>query len=128
MAPSDSKSKAPVQPLIIFANTVLRLVQMNRMSHEVWQGIALHTSPGFAERISSLAQLVRQAVLVDSGGDVVDRAGYDTRDATEKSFSRLDIERVLGDVVVEQALRQLRKAPTASWPGSLVEAKRKWPD
>lgn len=75
-----------------------------------------------------MAQLVCQAVLVDFSGDVVDRAGYDTRDAAEKSFSRLDIERVLEDVVVEQALRQLRKAPAASWLGSLVEAKRKWPD
>lgn len=60
-----------------------------------------------AERISSLARLLRQAVLVDYGGDVlVGTASHGARESAEQSFPRVDIEKVLGDVLVEQALRQ----------------------
>lgn len=95
--------------------------------HEVWQAIALHTSPGIAERISDLARLVRQAVLIDFSTQL-DQEGLDVRSAAEESFPRLDIEKILGDVVVDQALRLPQKAPPASWPGVLLRAKREWPE
>lgn len=95
--------------------------------HEVWQAIALHTSPGIAERISVLARLVRQAVLIDFGTQL-DQESHSVRDATEEAFPRLGIENILGDVVVDQALRQPQKAPPASWPGVLLRAKRDWPE
>lgn len=95
--------------------------------HEVWQAIALHTSPGIAERISVCARLVRQAVLIDFGTNL-DQESLDTRRSAELSLPRLDIEKCLGDTVVDQALRQPEKAPPASWPGILVRAKRDWPE
>ncbi|ODM20252.1 hypothetical protein SI65_03305 [Aspergillus cristatus] len=95
--------------------------------HEVWQAIALHTSPGIAERISVLARLVRQAVLIDFGTQL-DQESQDVRSAAEEAFPRLGIEKILGDVVVDQVLRQPQKAPPASWPGVLLRAKRDWPE
>lgn len=95
--------------------------------HEVWQAIALHTSPGIAERISPLARLVRQAVLTDFGRQL-DQEGEDTRSTVEQSFPRLGIEKILGDTVVDQALRRPEKAPPASWPGILLRAKKEAPE
>lgn len=95
--------------------------------HEVWQAIALHTSPGIAERISVCARLVRKAVLIDFGTNL-DEESLDARRAAEQSFPRLDIEKCLGDTVVDQALRQPQKAPPASWPGILVRAKKDFPE
>nr|AGC95325.1 putative metal-dependent phosphohydrolase [Aspergillus terreus] len=95
--------------------------------HEVWQAIALHTSPGIAERISSCARLVRQAVLLDFGKSL-DQESQAFRQHIEESFPRIGIEKVLGDVVVDQALRQPQKAPPASWPGILLRAKQDNPE
>lgn len=95
--------------------------------HEVWQAIALHTSPGIAERISVLARLVRQAVLIDFGSQL-DKESQDFRYNVEQSFPRVGIEKILGDVVVDQAMRQPQKAPAASWPGILLRAKREFPE
>lgn len=95
--------------------------------HEVWQAIALHSSPGIAERISVCARLVRQAVLLDFGSRL-DQEQLAFRDSIEDEFPRLDVEKVLGDVVVEQALRQPSKAPPASWPGILLRAKKENPE
>ncbi|KAA8650154.1 hypothetical protein EYZ11_010603 [Aspergillus tanneri] len=95
--------------------------------HEVWQAIALHTSAGIAERISPLARLVRQAVLTDFGSQL-DKERQDARSSAEDSFPRLGIEKILGDVVVGQALRQPEKAPPASWPGILLRAKKESPE
>ena len=95
--------------------------------HEIWQAIALHTSPGIAERISVLARLVRQAVLIDFSTQL-DQESQSVRDAAEEAFPRLGIEKILGDVVVDQALKQPQKAPPASWPGVLLRAKRDWPE
>lgn len=94
--------------------------------HEVWQAIALHTSPGIAERISPCARLVRQAVLLDFGSQL-DQEQLAFRHSIEDEFPRLEIEKVLGDVVVEQALRHPSKAPPASWPGVLLRAKKENP-
>lgn len=95
--------------------------------HEAWQAIALHASPGIAERISVLARVVRQAVLIDFGTQL-DQESQDIRRAAEEAFPRLDIEKILGDVVVGQVLRQPQKAPPASWPGVLLRAKKEWPE
>lgn len=95
--------------------------------HEVWQAIALHTSPGIAERISVLARFVRQAVLIDFSTQL-DQESQSVRDAAEEAFPRLGIEKILGDVVVDQALSQPQKAPPASWPGVLLQAKLDWPE
>ena len=112
------------------ADTLMRQYGFSEAdAHEVWVAIALHTSSGIAERISSLAKIVREAVLMDFGFRAVDED--ETRKQmteVENAFPRLNAEKVLSDAVVEQALRQPKKAPTASWPGDLLRAKKAEPE
>ncbi|KAK5119415.1 hypothetical protein LTR85_007515 [Meristemomyces frigidus] len=99
--------------------------------HEVWVAIAVHTSPHIAERISPLARLVRVAVLIDfkqSGSTDVMQFNTEAEvDANERAFPRLDAAKVLGDIVVEQAIRVPEKGRMASWAGVMVRAKREDP-
>jgi HD superfamily phosphohydrolase YqeK len=88
----------------------------------VWEAIALHTSPGIAERFGPLAQLVRAAVLIDLGRTDMPVASTPALDSQLARYPRLDIDRVLPDMVVAQALERggAMKAPPSSWPGLLV--------
>lgn len=87
---------------------------------QVWEAVALHTSPHIAERRGPVTMLTRLGVRADfgaaTGGGDVDRATFEAR------HPRLDIERVLTDAVVSQALRDPAKAPASSWPGGLLQA------
>ena len=115
----------------------LRKFKVNEADiQDVWTAIALHTSPGIAERITALARFVRLAVLmdlnklaespwVDDSELKVNELGY--RRSVEGQFPRLDIEKVLGDIVVEQGMRQTTKAPAASWAGIMVRAAKEEP-
>jgi len=99
-------------------------------AHQVWQAIALHTSPHIAERIGELPRLVRAGVLRDFGrvafGEQKEVDGKEQK--LEALYPRLEPEKILGDLVVEQAVRNPGKAPMASWPGVLLQAKRANPD
>jgi HD domain len=86
----------------------------------VWEAVALHTSPGIAERLGPLTRLVRLGVIADFNGSPVATPAQLT--AMEAAYPRLEIERVLADVVISQALGQPSKAPSASWPGWLLHA------
>jgi len=96
--------------------------------HQVWTAIALHTSPGIAERISEFARLVREAVLIDFKKDKALRDIYGDEGARrlvskiEDLYPRLEVEKILGDCVVDQAKRRPEKAPAPSWPGLLYRA------
>ncbi|MDI1487931.1 MAG: hypothetical protein OHK93_007205 [Ramalina farinacea] len=107
--------------------------------HEAWVAIALHTSPGIAERISPLARWVRLAALADFDGlrsvnpsitgseqELLEDEVF--REGIEKRFPRLDPEKALGDAVTEQGLRQPKKAPPASWAGIMVRAHQEDPE
>jgi hypothetical protein len=103
----------------------------------VWTAIAVHTSPQIAERIHPLARLLRLAVKVDFGGAEEMEVFYaltqrETGDkiiaGAQESFPRGEIEKVLGDVVVAQALRTEGKAPMVSWPGVLLRSKLENPE
>lgn len=97
--------------------------------HEVWTAIALHTSPGIAERITSLARLVRIAVLIDFRPATREALGaVDYAMKIEMALPRLDIEKVLGDAVVQQAIQNPQKAPAASWPNNLYKSYLEDPD
>ena len=85
----------------------------------VWEAIALHTSPQIAERRGPITRLTRLGVRGDFGLDTVAAA---ERSAIEEAYPRLDVEKHLGDAVLEQALRRPEKAPRNSWPASLVRA------
>ncbi|KAF2855627.1 hypothetical protein T440DRAFT_385293 [Plenodomus tracheiphilus IPT5] len=91
--------------------------------HDVWIAIAIHTSPGIAERIGELSRLVRVAVVTDFGRG---REGWDMllplREELECQYQRGDIEKVLGDAVVAQAAEKPAKAPMVSWPGVMYKA------
>jgi HD domain len=82
----------------------------------VWEAIALHTSPGIAERMGPLTRLTRAGVVADF------TAPADARRDLESLLPRLDVERHLGDAVVRQAVRNPAKAPRATWPGGLLRA------
>ncbi|TKA23126.1 hypothetical protein B0A50_07156 [Salinomyces thailandicus] len=98
-------------------------------AHEVWVAIALHTSPHIAERISSLARLVRLAVLMDfKRKDALTLTTEEEVAEFEGLFPRLEAEQVLGDAVVQQALKRPEKAPAASWAGVLLKSKLENPD
>jgi hypothetical protein len=88
----------------------------------VWEAIALHTSPGISERFGPLARLTRAAVLIDLGRTEMPIASTVALDVQLARYPRLDIDRVLPDVVVAQALErgEAMKAPPFSWPGALV--------
>jgi hypothetical protein len=88
----------------------------------VWDAIALHTSPGIAERFGPIAQLVRGAVLVDLGRTELAVPSTSELEIRLARLPRLDIDRVLPEVVVAQALQPGRamKAPPFSWPGALL--------
>jgi hypothetical protein len=90
------------------------------LRRQVWEAIALHTSPGIAERMGPLTRFVRLGVMVDfgSGTGVV----AEELRASLSQFPRADIEVVLGDAVVAQAVRRPNKAPASSWPGGLLAA------
>ncbi|KAJ9606282.1 hypothetical protein H2200_009243 [Cladophialophora chaetospira] len=92
-------------------------------AHQVWTAIALHTSPGIAERITDLARLVRLGVMIDFRPAARSSLGaIDYGKDVEGQLPRLDIEKILGDAVVEQAKRNPDKAPAASWPGILYKS------
>jgi hypothetical protein len=99
--------------------------------HQVWVAIALHTSPGIAERIDPFTRLLRVATSSDFSWDLakqLDVDGY--RRELEENLPRLEVERCLADAVVNQAVDpqkvdrltwpNTQKHPLGSWPGGLL--------
>ena len=100
---------------------------------EIWTAIALHTSPGLAERMSPLTRLLRIAVKADFGAvqyrSLLDAAKIERFEA---QFPRGEVEKVLGDCVAIQAERRAEsdrviKAPQVSWPWNLLRARLEHP-
>ncbi|KAH7126321.1 metal dependent phosphohydrolase [Dactylonectria estremocensis] len=105
-------------------------------SHDVWIAIAVHTSPGIAERITSLSRLVRYGVKSDFSPEYRDGLGLGLNEYAaqiEELLPRLDVEKSLGDAVVKQAAKipgpidsmtypNSEKHPRGSWPGILLRA------
>lgn len=91
---------------------------------QVWQAIALHTSPGIAERRGTLCVLVREGVALDFGGplgaDHVDAVDDEQADVIHAAYPRLDMVRSLIDAIVAHAARNPRSAPRYSTPGELL--------
>jgi hypothetical protein len=85
----------------------------------VWQGIALHTSPGIAERRGTLPMLTRVGIRTDFSSVTIPEA---ERLEIERELPRLGLDDELPALVVAQALRQPEKARASSWPADLVRA------
>lgn len=97
--------------------------------HDVWTAIALHTTPGIAERISPLARIVRMAVLMDFGSPLRDELqARKYCEEIEAVLPRLNVEKVLGDEVVKQAVKIPEKAPAVSWPNAMLKAHLREPE
>ncbi|MBJ7290969.1 HD domain-containing protein [Williamsia sp.] len=88
----------------------------------VWEAIAIHTSPGIAERRGLLAYLVREGVGIDFGrqADVV----RDHADDIHARYPRLSMVRSLVDAIVDHAARDEAAAPRYSTPGELLRERR----
>lgn len=103
-------------------------------SHKVWVAIALHTSQGIAERIDPLSRLLRLGVVMDFSRAKRDAMGVAEYCAEiELHLPRLQVEKALGDAIVNQAPKSQEqpesirwqtseKHPKASWPGILLRA------
>ncbi|KAI5455974.1 hypothetical protein BGZ63DRAFT_429324 [Mariannaea sp. PMI_226] len=109
-------------------------------SHQVWTAIAVHTSPGIAERIDPLSRQIRLAVLMDFGSkEYKEQKGvWEYSQEIEALLPRMDAEKSLADAVVKQAKKiphidklsypKDEKFPPASWPGMLLRAHIENPD
>lgn len=87
----------------------------------VWQAITLHTSAGIAERFGTLTRYTRLGVRTDFGDH--DLLGFpEVIVKAEADFARLDIERILSELVIAQAIEHRQKAPSSTWPGELLRA------
>lgn len=101
---------------------------------EVWTAIALHTSPGLAERMSPLTRTFRMGPKADFGHEQYrSLLGEDFIHAAEAEFPRGNPEKVLGDAVSGQAERRQgeardTKAPAVSWPWNLLRCRLEEPD
>ncbi|HEY2058441.1 MAG TPA: HD domain-containing protein [Amycolatopsis sp.] len=94
----------------------------------VWQAIALHTSPGIAERRGLLCVLVREGVGLDFGGAVgsghLDAVTDEMADTIHAGYPRLDMIGSLTDAIVAQAAKNPRNAPRYSIPGEFLHERQ----
>jgi HD domain-containing protein len=88
----------------------------------VWEAIALHTSPGIAERRGLLAYLTREGVGIDFGRrtEVVMRWEKEIHAA----YPRLAMARSLIDEIVKRAAQTEAAAPRYSFPAGLLRERR----
>ena len=91
---------------------------------QVWQAIALHTSPGIAERRGTLCVLVREGVALDFGGpmgaDHLDAVTDEQADTVHAAYPRLEMIRSLTDAIVAQAAKNPKNAPRYTIPGEFL--------
>ncbi len=85
----------------------------------VWEAIALHSSPGIAERRGTLAYLTRRGVGIDFGPGsefITDAQGQ----AVHTRYPRMRMVTSLTDEIVRHAGRSPQNAPRYSIAGELV--------
>ncbi|MEU6238018.1 HD domain-containing protein [Kitasatospora sp. NPDC047058] len=88
----------------------------------VWEAIALHASPGIAERRGVLCYLTREGVGADFGRNAEIVAPWEQR--IHAAHPRLDMARSLVDAIVERAARSDAAAPRYSLGGELLRERR----
>lgn len=86
-------------------------------SDQVWQAIALHTSPGIVERRGPVPMLTRLGIRTDFFSVAIPD---ELRAVAEREHPRLGLDHELGALLVEQALRKPEKARESSWVSDLV--------
>ncbi|WP_371502352.1 HD domain-containing protein [Kitasatospora sp. NBC_00374] len=85
----------------------------------VWQAIALHASPGIAERSGTLCELVRLGIGMDFGRGT-DFVPDGTGAALHATYPRLSMATSLTDAIVAQARLRPEKAPAFSITAELL--------
>ncbi|TCC44096.1 HD domain-containing protein [Kribbella capetownensis] len=85
----------------------------------VWEAIALHTSPGIAERRGALTCLTRAGVSADFG-IAVDCVTDDQATAIHRGYPRLDMAAVLVGDIVRHAARSPHAAARYTLAGELA--------
>jgi hypothetical protein len=117
------------------AATLLRPHFSADEGRDAWLAIALHTSPGVAERVGGLVYAVRMGVRVDFGSasvpevaDCAELRAVEQAGGMDVLLPRLGVEKEVGDVLVRQAVAVRSKAPGGSWPGDLLRAWEAEPD
>lgn len=88
----------------------------------VWEAVALHTSPGIAERRGLLAYLTRTGVGIDFGRNAEVVSGWEKR--IHAAYPRLGMVRSLVDAIVERAARSAAAAPRYSMGAELLRERR----
>ena len=85
----------------------------------VWEAIALHTSPGIAERRGALAYLTRRGIGIDfgPGSEFITDA---QAQAVHARYPRLRMVSALADAIVRHAGRSPQNAPRYSIAAELV--------
>jgi HD domain len=85
----------------------------------VWEAIALHTSPGIAERRGPVIVLTRRGVGLDFGRDA-ECVSDEQATAIHAAYPRLSMERAVVDAIVAQARERPEKAPRYSIAAELL--------
>ena len=85
----------------------------------VWEAIALHTSPGIAERRGPLAYLVREGVGIDFGRGA-DCVSDGQAAVIHEAYPRLSITSSIVDEIVEQCREVPERGPRYSIAGELT--------
>ena len=88
----------------------------------VWEAIALHTSPGIAERRGLLAYLTRGGVGIDFGLNAELVGEWEQR--IHAAHPRLAMARSLVDAIVKKAERSPAAAPRYSFSADLLRERR----
>lgn len=93
---------------------------------QVWEAIALHTSPGIADRRGALCWLTRSGIGMDFGRGVEDVSESDAA-AIHGAYPRQSLATVLVDAITRQALAKPTKAPPYSMADALVRERSEPP-
>jgi hypothetical protein len=113
----DGPQRFEVEAADVAADLVRQHGRSEQDADQVWQGIALHTSPGIAERRGPVVALTRIGVRIDFASITIPA---DVRRDMEAAHPRLGLDTELGALVAAQALKQPEKARASSWPADLV--------
>lgn len=88
----------------------------------VWEAIALHTSPGVAQRRGLLAYLTYEGIAADFGLNAEVVADWEKE--IHGAYPRLAMVRSLTDAITERAARSAAAAPLYSIGGELLRERR----
>lgn len=118
--PSDAPDRFEVAGANLARTYARDLALPAVMCQEVWDAVALHTSPGIAERQRPLSGLVRRGVLADFGDPPLRARHAGLIAEIETSWPRANIEVVLQDLVDVAARENPRRATPPSWAADLI--------